>query len=183
MAKTPQALSENGWFNTLTARSRDALVLSQREYESSYFRDFGQSLGRVHTKTTTDESGKHAAPTLLPSHELWIDEAARLRVSLGLRPGDQIDVAAVEAAHASSRMLLGIEALMFQGFPALQVFDRVAIPDDLKRDLAGNAMALPALQVFDRVAIPDDLMRDLAGNAMALPVVLAVLQSACASLT
>ena len=146
----PQSLSDNPWYQLLTSREKDLLWLCQQQIPDYLFRDISQSVARGNgansLRTCKDKpwlTGRHAAPTLLPKQCLWIEDGQ------------------------DSRIMLGQEFLMLQGFPILQF---------LKTLRKHNKLALSRGQ---EVWKPDQaLMQDLAGNAMAFPVPLALLQAA-----
>ena len=86
----PEELKLNQWFETLTAREQDALVLSRAQAPDAGFRNVSQSLGREHsTSFCTETLGPHDSP----------------------KP------AAFCGAAKAARLMLGQEALLFQGFP------------------------------------------------------------------
>ena len=90
--------------------------------------DLSPSIGRL-TASSTDTSGKRIAPCIMPHQLLWL----------------QI---------TQPRIMLGREALLFQGYPISRVAEHA-----------------------DRQS--ESCLQDLAGNAMSLPVLLAVVMSAC----
>ena len=143
----PDALARSEWYNTLTPREQDLLPLVQAVMTHCLARDVSQSIGRVNYDSLQVQTGKHVLPTLLPRQLMWLDEN-------------------VAGCETGGRLLLGREALVLQGFPALPFLAK------LKADL-------PPLAWFPS----ESLMYDLAGNAMALPVVLAILQAGFASVT
>ena len=134
---TPLALSDNEWVNTMPKREVDALRLSQVEGPTCAFRNLSQSVGRINAYSQQC-SPKQLAPTMLPGQQLWMESRQRLMV--------------------------GEEALMFQGFPIL-----------LLQDLQDKC-GLPA------ACSSHSFLQDLAGNAMALPVAMAMFQAGVASL-
>ena len=146
----PQSLSGNPWFHLLTPREKDLLWLCQQQIPDFLFHDISQSVARGNgansLRTCKDQpwlTGRHVAPTLLPKQCLWIEDGQ------------------------DSRIMLGQESLMLQGFPILQF---------LKTLRKRNKLALSRGK---EVWKPDQtLMQDLAGNAMAFPVPLALLQAA-----
>ena len=156
----PKDLKTNGWFESLTAREQDLVILSRAQAPDAGFRNLSQSIGREHAMSFCKETAKHVAPTMLPGQILWMDL---------LRP---------------PRVMLGREALLFQGFPVLGFLDAV--------DSNGiDVYVQPATNVNSRKRqsqsqskkwLTENLMTDLAGNAMALPVLLAITQSAVAAL-
>lgn len=122
-------LTLNDWYDTLTVREGDALVLSKKADPSSVFRNLSQSLGRINSKSSG--VGKEVAPTMLPGQLLWIEGGQK-------------------------RLLTGEEALILQGFPILKLQKKMRghqleenWTQSFLHDLAGNAMALPvALAIF-----------------------------------
>ena len=134
---TPPQLQRSPWFSVLTEREKNALLICRAEKHLVVFRDLSQSIARINSNSLNENTGQHVCPTLLPKMELWIDNFT----------------------GSSSRLLLGQEALMLQGFP-VQVF-------------------LAALERHDddEWRPTQSLMLDLAGNAMPLPTVLAMLQA------
>ena len=83
-------------------------------------RDIGQSFYRVRYSKHVAASG-HVAMTICPDQLVWID-----------------------VSHP--RRLLGLEALILQGFPTTKVPNTVSsTPDMWLQDLAGNAMASTVL--------------------------------------
>ena len=155
----PSHLQGNPWFQVLTLREQDALPHLQAESPSSIFRDLSQSINRANANSLDGERGVHVAPTILPRQQLWMEAD---------EPED-------------CRLMLGREALMYQGFPALPFLKRVQ--DEILAALAGPQAAHLTLAQATRPPqtpwIPSEaLMQDLAGNAMALPVLLALVQCA-----
>eukprot|EP00435_Cladocopium_sp_Y103_P067075 s554_g29.t1 len=136
------SLSANQWYWNLTKREGDVLRLSQIAAPATEFRNLSQSLGRAHGNTR-QESGKHVAPTMLPGQILW--------------------------SESRSRLVTGVEALIFQGFPVLRVWENL------------QATGQDQKSASSKTHFSDSLMTDLAGNAMALPVLLAILQAGLAS--
>lgn len=132
-ANVPQVLSQNPWFQCLTHREADALRLSRVESPHSAFRNLSQSVGRINCQSLQPD-GTHVGPTMLPTQLLWIESAERI--------------------------MIGEEALMFQGFPILPMMSKVELPGPCSTHA---------------------FLQDLAGNAMALPVVMAVFQAGLAS--
>lgn len=122
------------WYQILSPRERGALAYSQAVTPGRAARNVGMSVHRV--ACSHDEGhGVHIAPTMLPNQQLWID-APRLK---------------------HPRILLGWEALAFQGFPLGRRPDLMAFSDGLMQELAGNAMSLPvvlALLMATLVAVP-----------------------------
>lgn len=112
---------DSAWYNTLTARQRDALAYHQyvsRADSGGRFVgcDVGQSIGRMPTSTLVN--GKLTLPTILPNSLIWV------------------------AADGHHRPVIAAEALMFQGWPACQPRWATLIRKMSDRDLfslAGNA--------------------------------------------
>ena len=124
------------WFSVLTERKKNALLICQAEKHMVVFRDLSQSIAPINSNSWNENTGRHVT-TLLPKMELWIDNFT----------------------ESSSRLLIGQEALMLQGF-LISVFLE-ALQADYEDDW-------PQTQ---------SLMLDLAGNAMPLPTVLVMLQA------
>lgn len=152
----PQELSANPWFQLLTSREKDLLWLCQQQLPAYMFRDVSQTIGRANgansERVCKDQpwlTGRHVAPTaLLPKQCLWIEDGPH------------------------SRLMLGQESLMLQGFPVLQFLKTLR-----KHNKEALSRGKEAWQ-------PDQaLMQDLAGNAMAFPVPLALLQAALCAVT
>jgi hypothetical protein len=125
----PGACSQSPWCEFLLPREVDALTYSTTREPGELLRDVSQSLTRVPTsyqERTASGGFRHVAMTCMPRAVPWLD--------LG----------------KMSRIMLGRESLLLQGFPTSRV------PVD---------------------AFPESFMQDLAGNAMAVPVVLAVLMA------
>lgn len=106
------------------------------------------------------ETMKHVAPTMLPGQLFFVEI---------LTP---------------PRLMLGREALLFQGFPALGFLSLVEdmgvnVFEEVEEDVASKKRKRSGQP---RKWLTETLMSDLAGNAMALPVLLAIVQSAVASL-
>ena len=186
----PPELAQNPWFETLTVREKDALPLLRSQVPLTLMRDLSQSILRANAATWRADSKKHQAPTILPRMNVWLEPVGHLK---------------------QGRMLLGREALLYQGFPVLLFLETL---DDLQQQAKASEKAMAAGQVQVQVAaqpvlkadkkrkagatekpapVPrqrdllltwqpsEALMQDLAGNAMALPVVLTMLQCAFAS--
>lgn len=123
-----EKLASNPWFQALTMRERDALVLSRVAAPECEFRNLSQSLGRINSSVSSTSSGSLIAPTMLPGQILWIE--------------------------SQERLLTGFEALVLQGYPIVPLMQKAPLPPGLRsqsflNDLAGNAMALPvALAMF-----------------------------------
>jgi len=137
----------NQWFETLTAREQDALVLSRAQAPDAGFRNVSQSLGREHsTSFCTETLGPHDSP----------------------KP------AAFCGAAKAARLMLGQEALLFQGFPLCSF---LALVEKMKKSIDMHEQPSSCSR-RKRHSEP----KTIAGNAMALPVLLAIAQSAVASL-
>ena len=90
--------------------------------EPVLLRDIGQSAGRMRESTITDK-GKHLAFTMTPKQ-----------------------LAVTCCRGKAPRLLLGEEALIFQGFPTAAVPDLVdETPQHVLAELAGNAVSVPVL--------------------------------------
>ena len=155
----PEELKLNEWFETLTCREQDVLALSRAQAPDAGFRNVSQSLGRVHTASWCKDTKKHIAPTMLPGQLLFLE------------------------LTQPPRLMLGQEALLFQGFPApkfLSLVEREGI--DVYECSAAARTSVRKRSGPGRKWLTESLMTDLAGNAMALPVLLAIVQSAVASL-
>ena len=126
-APVAEGLAANVWYQTLTKREQDALVLSRVDGPDCLFRNLSQSIGRINARSTAKdyEDGREIAPTMLPGQILWVE--------------------------SQERVLTGEEALLLQGFPILRLKNKcLTLPPDLASqaflsDLAGNAMALPVV--------------------------------------
>ncbi|CAE7257516.1 SSRP1 [Symbiodinium sp. CCMP2592] len=127
----PRELKENEWYQTLTEREQDALRLATIQSPSVLFRDISQAVGRVNSPTLDSVPGVHVLPTILPKMQLWYEK--------------------------QSRVWLGCEAMICQGYPILPL---LATYEAVKRPQARTATKV--------------LLQELAGSAMALPVVLAI---------
>lgn len=182
--RAPPELSENPWFATLTAREQDALPLLRAQMPSSIMRDLSQSIFRANAATWKADLKKHVAPTMLPRMNVWLEPAGRVK---------------------QARMLLGREALLYQGFPSL-LFLQTLRRFQQEAKAAGHVPATSGVQaaavgskrakVSASEKVParqrhlllewcptESLMQDLAGNAMSLPVVMTMLQRAFASVS
>lgn len=133
-APVPQALLSNDWYKCLTKREADALRLSMVEDPHSGFRNLSQSVGRINA-ASLQPSGQHVGPTMLPGQIMWL--------------------------QSERRIMLGEEALIFQGFPILPML---------------------RMRTLDPQLLSHSFLQDLAGNAMALPVLMAVLQAGLAAI-
>ena len=174
-------VSNNSWYKTLTDREQDALPLLQVQSPGSLMRDLSQSINRANAFTWKAEAGKHIAPTMLPKMNLWLEPVP---------------------PRNAARLMLGREALLFQGFPALLFLERLetfqaqAEAAGLVAQAAQQSNTKPLVkrakhphQVNERIDFrkqdllltwrpTETLMQDLAGNAMSLPVVMTMLQCA-----
>ena len=104
-APVPRDYKINEWFLTLTNREKDALLLARSQVKSqSLDTDMVFLIVSVHTASFNKDTGKHVAPTVLPSQVLFMEL---------VKP---------------ARLLLGREALMMQqAFPVklfLQAFEK-----------------------------------------------------------
>lgn len=155
----PQEPKLNPWFGTLTAREQDVLALSRAQAPDAGFRNVSQSLGRVHTASWCKDTKKRVAPTMLPGQLLFLEL---------VKP---------------PRLMLDQEALLFQGFPAPQFLKLVETEGiDVYECSAAASGSVRKRSGPGRKWLTESLTADLAGNAMALPVLLAIVQSAVASL-
>ena len=91
--------ASSAWHSTLTAREQDALPLLAAQVPNTMMRDLSQSIFRADASTWKSDIGMHVAPTMLPRMQLWL-EPCGLHVK-------------------GARLMLGREALVFQGFPVL----------------------------------------------------------------
>ena len=132
---SPRAL-ESPWFDTLANLQRNVLALSQAEVKGVLGRDIGQSYHRVRYTTQGSETGgvPLAMCCQMPAQVIWLDQ-----------PGRQ------------ERLMLGREALLFQGYPTAK------IPNVMKRNT-------------------ESTMGGIGGDMFATPIVLAIVQSLFASL-
>ena len=178
---TGRNVSNNAWYKTLTDREQDALPLLQVQSPGSLMRDLSQSINRANAFTWRAEGGKHIAPTMLPKMNLWLEPVP---------------------PRNTARLMLGREALLFQGFPALLFLERL---DTFQAEAKAAGLVAQAAQqsntkpLVKRAKHPhqvnerndfrkqdllltwrptETLMQDLAGNAMSLPVVMTMLQYA-----
>ena len=174
-------VSNNSWYKTLTDREQDALPLLQVQSPGSLMRALSQSINHANAFTWKAEAGKHIAPTMLPKMNLWLEPVP---------------------PRNAARLMLGREALLFQGFPALLFLERLdtfqaqAEASGLVAQAAQPSNTKPLVkrakhphQVNERIDFrkqdllltwrpTETLMQDLAGNAMSLPVVMTMLQCA-----
>ena len=153
--KPPPRLASSGWYQVLTERERNALLMCRLEKPELLFRDLSQSIARINSNSWSHERAIHVAPTMLPRMQLWIDRPLGLPL-----PG------------IGDRLVLGQEALLLQGFPieAFLSFASTGIADSVG---VGEGLYEPT----------QALMMDLAGNAMPLPTVLAMLQAGFCALS
>ncbi|CAE6953498.1 SSRP1 [Symbiodinium sp. CCMP2592] len=93
----PAKLQGNRWFQILTPREQDMLPHLQAERPELLMRDISQNIYRAHHASINKDTGSIVAPTVLPRQLMWIE-------------GNDSD---------DSRLLLGREALLYQGFPSL----------------------------------------------------------------
>ncbi len=131
--KSQEDLVGNPWFNTLLPREQDALKLSRGQVERALFRDMSQGVARM-AYPEFQKEGVSVAPTILPGQSLWLE------------------------AGSCSRLVLGRESMMWQGFPILQFLEA------------------------SEFVYPEPFLQNLAGNAMSLLTLLAIVQSATVSL-
>ena len=135
------------------------LALSRAQAPDAGFRNVSQSLGRVHTASLCKDTKKRVAPTMLPGQLLFLEL---------VKP---------------PRLMLDQEALLFQGFPAPQFLKLVETEGiDVYECSAAASGSVRKRSGPGRKWLTESLTADLAGNAMALPVLLAIVQSAVASL-
>ena len=184
--RAPPELASNPWFQTLTAREKDALSLLQAQMPApkTMMRDLSQSLSRANANTWKADAMKHLAPIMLPKMNVWIEQVGPVR---------------------QARMLLGREALLYQGFPALLFLEMLKqlqrtvqaagrVPPSASQDPSKGPAAKKAKATHDqpearrgdllvRWRPTEVLMQDVAGNAMSLPVVMTMLQCAFASVS
>lgn len=118
-------LADNKWYQTLSKREADALVLSRVADPTCEFRNVSQSVGRINSVSQIDNKGKEVAPTMLPGQLMWVE--------------------------SQQRILTGYEALIYQGFPILLYLAKArSLPpacnsQSFLTDIAGNAMAFPVV--------------------------------------
>ena len=67
-----EKLASNPWFQALTMRERDALVLSRVAAPECEFRNLS------HSSVSSTSSGSLIAPTMLPAQIMWIESQERL---------------------------------------------------------------------------------------------------------
>ena len=158
----PKDLKTNGWFESLTARETR----------------LGDSFKGTSARMPASET------CLSPSEgsTRWV--SARRLTSTLPQQCSRAQILWMDMLHPP-RVMLGREALLFQGFPALLAFlDAVATNGiDVHAQPATNVNSRKRQsQSQSKKWLTENLMTDLAGNAMALPVLLAITQSAVASL-
>lgn len=181
----PPELASNPWFQILTEREKDALPLLQAQIpaDKTMMRDLSQSLSRANANTWKADSRKHLAPAMLPKMNVWIEPVGCLK---------------------QARTLLGREALLYQGFPAMLFLETLEqMQKDMRaagrvgpggnQDLSKSAAKKQKLnndkpdprhrELLVSWQPTEALMQDLAGNAVALPVVMTMLQCAFASVS
>lgn len=169
--KAPEQLRTNAWYHTLGSREKNALPLLQHQHnsESAMIRDLSQSIYRANSVTRVEH--RHVGPTLLSRQTLWVEPRLFGR---------------------DARVLLGREALRFQGFPIMSFLEELAAwkeqqeSERSKGTLSGNNAA-NRTRSGSQEALPagfpsESLMWDLAGNGMSLPVLMGVVQSAMSCL-
>ena len=148
MLETPDILMQSEWCATLTAMQHDTASISLRTHSAAnhLVRDIGQSVVRV--RRSSMENGIHIAPAVLPTQKMLITGSAE-----GVE----------KSLHV--RIMLGEEALIFQGFPTSKLFDNPSF-SPIFPDVQTNAT-----------------MADIAGNMVTLPILLALVLSAFSSVT
>lgn len=112
------------WCDFLLPREVGTLQYSQFKSPGELLRDVSQSLNRAttsHRERTVKGCFRHVAMTCMPKAIPWLDQGA------------------------TSRILLGRESLLLQGFPITRVERIDAFSEAFLQDLAGNAMALPVV--------------------------------------
>lgn len=106
------------WFGTLTAREKDCLVCNMNLYPEDEAFDISQSIYRVpkSSRLNSREAGIVVGPAILPRALIWWRKAARLQV--------------------------GLESLMFAGFPIARRPDLSReFSNDQLQNLAGNCFS------------------------------------------
>ena len=148
MLETPSILMKSEWCGGLTPMQHDMASISLRTHSAAnhMLRDIGQSLARV--RRSSIEDGIHIAPAILPSQLMLITGSAD-----GVEKPEQV------------RLLLGEEALIFQGFPTALLYNHPSFVP-----LYPNAMS-------------NANMVDIAGNMVTLPILLALVLAAFSSVT
>ena len=168
-APVPREYEINEWFLTFTDREKDALLIARSQVKSQsadtevVFFNVSQSVMCVHTASFNKDTGKHLAPTMLPSQVLFMEL---------VKP---------------ARLLLGREALIMQAFPVklfLQAFEEYGFEPSKHPlpDVSAGTSKRKRQRTTDKPWLTEAFMTDLAGNAMSLPVLLAVLQSVVCAL-
>ena len=128
--RIPLKLKQSPWYATLTARECLVLAVSLTTIPASLlFRDVSCSVRRG--RVSTIESGKHCAGTVMPTQSLMVFQ---------------------KAEHP--RLLLGREAMLFQGFP-INMMDSVLdqFSSHLLTDLAGNMVSCPVMLALAMAAV------------------------------
>jgi site-specific DNA-cytosine methylase len=114
------------FFKGVPKREREVLAAFQRIYHAKISGDLGQSIDRAPYVCT--ESGVLTVGTIIPNGHIWIGNR-----EVAAQPSH-------DDCLRQPRFLTGVEALMCQGFPALQAVK--ACPkasQSFMHDLAGNA--------------------------------------------
>ena len=124
----PDELERSPWFNLLSAQQRDCLLYSLKTNPAALlFRDIEPTIHRVRiSKIIESKSGgdtRHIAMTMLPKQIIMVfNQVAR------------------------PRLLLGYEAMVFQGFPMALMSSAIRSSKEcLLKDLAGNMVSLPVM--------------------------------------
>ena len=156
-------LEASPWHETLTIAQRDRLHFSlcQHPDPQIFFRDRHPDFGRGRTSQRLHD-GRVVINTIMPAQLTFVfdtrtDEDLKQLVNKHARGDDP----ATHIKKQPHRIVIGREAMHFQGFP-------VGIIDDL------------AAQAED--SISDNLLSELAGNMVSVPVFLAGFAAAMASL-
>jgi site-specific DNA-cytosine methylase len=133
-----QAMSSSPWYQKLTRRKREILnyhTFRARRFEDSAKGplttvDLSQSIGRAST------GYRGICQTLTPKMSTWM-------VAHHGSDANNLDKAACEMLPQPGRPMLGVEAMMIQGFPLDWLVDdmEVCIPNAQLLDLAGNAFS------------------------------------------
>lgn len=142
-----QSDKDSSWYASLNARQRDTLAFNQFTNKKDIVRtlgvDLSQSIGRA--STTVLSNGKVVCPTILPKTMFWVSADVE---------DSSTTISIPQSVH---RPVIGIEAMMIQGFP---IFERKWEP--LLRDfgdivllqsLAGNAFPGTVVIAFSCAAI------------------------------
>ena len=129
------AMRADAWFSTLTKQQQDAVAFSlATSPDHVLFRDVSQSLGQVRLSTRFAENPHdHCAPAVMPAQMMM-----------------------VFADGQPYRLLLGREALVFQGFPIADpsLSELIeATTESLMADLAGNMVSTPVMLMMAMAAI------------------------------